>query len=184
MLCYIGVYVMSCQFEMICLQVVVSKKQEKNRYFHLSKSLKKVGKYIGRGNKRSIATAVVENAALQGEVLLALCTEACKEVKKLCSDSHDSILRNTTKPAVELFTWERVWLELQLNAPLLLSLLTNLISPTKRDDKSVKPALCMCASILLKLQNQKVDIVQTMIGLVLKAGHATTEVLQVFSCTL
>jgi len=170
------VHPIPCQFKIICLQVVVSKKQKCNRYFHVTKSQKKIGKYVGRGKTRSIAKAVVENAALRDEVLLALCTEARKEFKKLCSDCHDSILRITTKPAVELFTWERVWLKMQLNVPLLLSFLTNLISPTKRDDRSIKPALCMCASIILKLQNQKLNVVQTMIGLVLKGGHATTEV--------
>ena len=58
----------------------------------------------------------------------------------------------------------------------MLSILTNLLPLSKRDDKSVIPALCVCASIFLKLQNQKVNVVQTMIGLVLKAGHATKQV--------
>ena len=58
----------------------------------------------------------------------------------------------------------------------MLSILTNLLPLSKRDDKSVIPALCVCASIFLKLQNQKVNVVQTMIGLVLKAGHATKQI--------
>jgi len=36
----------------------------------------------------------------------------------------------------------------------------------------------MCASILLKLTNGKVNLVQTVISLVLKAGHATKQVRQ------
>ena len=158
------------------MQVVVSKNEEKNRCFHLSGSLKKIGKYVGRGKKGSIAVAVVENASLRGEVVSSLCNEARKEIQRLCSDSHDSILRLPTKPALEQFTWDRVWHELQLNAPLMLSILTNLLPLSKRDNKSVIPALCVCASIFLNLQNQKMNVVQTMIGLVLKAGHATKQV--------
>ena len=158
------------------MQVVVSKHQKKNRYFHLSGSLKKIGKYVGRGNKRSIAEAVVDNSAIRGEVVCALMSKAHKEITKLCSDSNDSILRMTTKPALEHFTWDRVWHELQHSAPLLLSLLTNLLPPAKREAVSIRPALCVCASIFLKVQNHKLNVVQTMIGLVLRAGHANKQV--------
>lgn len=161
---------------MLILQVVVSKSERKNRYFHLSGSLKKVGKYVARGNRRSIATAVVENTTLRGEVISLLCKEVRGEIKSLCSDSQDSILRMTTKPALESFTWDRVWQELQLNMPLLVNILTSFLPPSKRVSNSVIPALCVCASIFLKVQNQKVNVVQTMISLVLKAGHATKQV--------
>ena len=41
------------------MQVVVS--GPKNRYFHLTRSLKRIGKFVGRGSRRSIAEAVCEN---------------------------------------------------------------------------------------------------------------------------
>ena len=53
-------------------------------------------------------------------------------------------------------------------------LVSNLIPPSKRASESVKPALCMCASIILKLNNQKINLVQSVVSLILKAGHATT----------
>lgn len=155
---------------------MVSGVQKKNRYFHLSQSLKRLGKYVGRGKRRSIAQAAIENTALQGEVVAALCTAAHKEMKTLCSDSHDSILRMKTKPALELFSWERVWLELQQHAPLLLNILTKLLPPSKREAKDIQPAVCVCASILLKLRSDKINLVQAMIAVVLRAGHATKQV--------
>lgn len=154
----------------------MSRRDVNNRYFHLSASLKKIGKYVGRGKKRSIANAVVENNSLQGEVVSSLCIQAHKQMKKLCSDKHDSILRMTTKPALEQFTWDRVWEELKLNVPLMLTILTGLVPPSKRESKSAQAALCVCASILLKMQNQKINLVQSVIGLVLRAGHATKQV--------
>ena len=157
---------------MCMMQVVVSQQERKNRYFHLSGSLKKVGKYVGRGNRRSIAAAVIQNTSLRGEVLSSLCKEIQREVKSAYSDAHDSILRMTSKPALENFTWERVWQELE---PLLAATLTGLLPVSKRTQTNVVHALCVCASIILKLQNQKVNV-QTMISLVLKAGHATKQV--------
>ena len=73
-----------------------------------------------------IANAVMENNSLQGEVVSALCIQAHKQMKKLCSDNHDSILRMTTKPALEQFSWDKisVWEELKLNV------LTGLIPPS------------------------------------------------------
>ena len=134
------------------VQVVVSRSEKKARYFHLSRSLKKLGRYVGRGKRRSIAQATVENGALRHEVVLAIGNAAHKEIKKICSDSHDSILRMKSKIALERFTWERVWTEIETNAPLLVSLLLQLIPPSKREDKRVRPALCICISILLKLR--------------------------------
>ena len=43
--------------------------------------------------------------------MTALSTAVRKEIRKICSDSHDSILRMKTETALELFSWERVWLE-------------------------------------------------------------------------
>ena len=154
---------------------MVSKQDKRNRYFHLSGSLKRIGKYVGRGNRRSIAAAIVQNTTLRGEVISLLCREAQQEIKKLCSDSHDSILRMTSKPALENFTWERVWQELQLNTPLLANFLTGFL-PKSKEASCFLPALCVCASIVIKLQNQKVNVVQSMISLLLKAGHATKQV--------
>ena len=121
----------------------MSDKERKNRYFHLFRSLKKIGKYVGRGKKRSIANAVIENSTLRKEVLLALGKAARKEISKICSDSHDSILRMKTKPALELFSWERVWLELQTHAPLIMALLVQLLPSSKRKTEcAYHPALC------------------------------------------
>ena len=139
-------------------------------------SLKRIGRYVGRGNKRPIAIAIVENKSLRNEVVSVLCNEVNKEIKRLCSDSNDSILRMSTKPALLQFTWDRVWNELQLDTPLFMSFLTNFLPPAKRSNENVRPAICVCASILLKLRNHKVNIIQNMISMVLKGGHATAQV--------
>lgn len=153
---------------------------KKPTYFHLTRSLKKLGRYVGRGNRRSIAKAAVGNATLRPELIAAICTKVTAEVKTLCSDAHDSILRLKSKTALEYFTWETVWIELQQSAPTLMAILCQLIPLSKKSDK-VNPALCLCASVLLKLRNDKVNLIQSVISLVLKAGHATKEVCNTYA---
>ena len=59
---------------------------------------------------------------------------------------------------------------------MLMSLPLNLVPSSKHDSESVKPALCICTSVILKLNNQKMNLVQSAVSLVLKAGHATKQV--------
>lgn len=159
--------------------------QENRNYHHLTRSLKKLGRYIGRGNHRSIASAAMSNNSLRPELLQKLGQVVRNdEVKRVCSDQHDSILKLKSKPALECFSWETVCKELSQNTPMLMSLLSNLIPPSKQASESVKPALCMCASIILKLNNQKINLVQSVVSLILKAGQATKQVKHSFDCSL
>ena len=128
----------------VIIQVVVSKVQTKPRYFHLSRSL---GKYIGRGKRQSIAKAVLENEALRREVITQIGLLLQREIKMICSDTHDSILRMKSKIALEKFTWERVWLELEENTPLLVSIFLQMVPRCKREDESTKATLCLCMCI-------------------------------------
>ena len=74
---------------------------------------------MGRGSKRSIATAAVNDTKLRPYIIAEVCRVVCNEVKEICSVKHDSILRMKTKPAAEMFTWG----ELEDKMPLLLQIL-------------------------------------------------------------
>lgn len=112
----------------------------------------------------------MENPKLRPRVLAAVAQEIEKEVKQICSDKHDSILRMKFKEALERFTWVRVWRELSDHVPTLLRVIGS------RNSEKAKPALCVCAMILLKLRNPKMNLVQALVSLVLKAGHANIQV--------
>ena len=75
------------------------------------------------------------------------------------------------KVALENFTWIRVWKELQSKTPTLLEILIGGCSKGP-----AQPSVCTCASILMKLRHPKVNLVQAMVSIVLKAGHANTQV--------
>ena len=147
---------------------------QRNRYFYLSRSLKRIGKYVGRGNRKSIAKAVCDNDSLRSEVIVSVSRMIRKEVKKVCSKNHKSMLRVKSRTALESFTWDRVWSEIRVNAPILTSILKGTFAST---DDSIFPLLCVAVSILLKVSNPQVNLVQYILSLVLKLGHATKQVL-------
>ena len=68
--------------------------------------------------------AVIENPHLHGLVVRTISKEVQGELKEICSDSYDTILRMKYKVALENFTWSRVWKELQSKTPTLLEILS------------------------------------------------------------
>ena len=118
----------------------------------------------------------MDNSTLRPELVTAMCRTVGAEIKCVCSDSRNSILRMKNKTALEHFTWETVWSELEQKAPTLTAILLGLAPTSKRESEHIKPALSLCASILLKLRNDKVNLVQSVISLVMKAGHASKQV--------
>ena len=65
--------------------------KKKLRYFHLTQSL---GRYVGRGSRRYIASAAMSNARLRPELLRIVCRDVRNEVQKVCSQKHDTISRH------------------------------------------------------------------------------------------
>ena len=84
------------------IKVVVSYSKQ-SKYHYLTSSLKKLGRYVGRGKNSSIAQAAVENRTLRPKIAVKLAAHVRRhEIVPICSDNHDSLLRLKSKPAVEL----------------------------------------------------------------------------------
>ena len=94
--------------------------------------------------------------------------EVRKEMQAVASVGHDSILRMKNKESLEHFSWDRVWCVVQTHCPLLAKFLKECLPPSAREKDSFIPSLCLCSSILLKLRNPHINLVQT--------GHANNQV--------
>lgn len=90
------------------------------------------------------------------------------ELKEICANNYDTILKMKYK---ENFTWGMVWKELESKISTLLAILSGSFS-----NGPVQLAVCTCASILIKMRNLTVNLVQAMISVTLRAGHANTQV--------
>ena len=71
------------------IQVVVA--HNKPSYWRLTRSLKKLGRIVGRGNRTSIARTVLVDPGLREAVLSQLVACMKKEMKKLCSHTLSSV---------------------------------------------------------------------------------------------
>ena len=92
------------------------------------------------------------------------------EMKKLSSEAHDSILRDTLE-AVKHFSWDTVMLEYAKMIPTLIMLLESLIpNPTAR-----KPLVCFVASLLLKCRHQRMGLVQRAISIMLYGNGSSKQ---------
>lgn len=78
-----------------------------------------------------------------------------KEMKDICSDSHDSIIRDSNE-GVRNFRWDSLFYELSRNMPTCVSLLLSII-PGKDDGKRVM-LLCVIVSMMLKKRYPKMAI--------------------------
>ncbi len=144
-------------------------------------------KAAARGNLGAIARGIGRDKLALPVIMKELQRLINKELRVLCSDSFNSILREKSPAAFQAFTWDSLWLELVARAPVFLAFAKG-CAPRRRGDKEVseraKPVLCMCAAMLLKLRNPKMSLVQNVVSLLLQAGHCGNQVrIHMMTCT-
>ena len=88
----------------------------------------------------------------------------------MCSDNFDSMLRYSTDVSLQNFTWESIWLEMKSKAPICLSILDGCLPQTSIS------VTCLCFAMLAKSRNPKMSLIQSVIALILHAGHAGSQV--------
>lgn len=100
---------------------------------------------------------------------------ARSELISLCSVKVSSIMLQQTEDVYDNFTWEKIYSELEINAPVLLSIFES-CTETRTRRSNRKAVIGMCAAILLKHRFFKMSLVQRIISLILYAGHSGKQV--------
>ena len=93
------------------------------------------------------------------------------ELKTMCSDRTDSLLRAENAAQLKTFTWEKLLAELSKSAPIFLSLL-HAATHTRRTKENQNAVIGICAAVILKYRFQKMNLVQKLISVILYAGHS------------
>ena len=101
----------------------------------------------------------------------SICHTIHKEMKNICSLSHDSILRDSHE-GVKHFSWQTVFLELKNNMPTLIKVLAAIIT----DHKNSKSIICLIACMLLKKRLGKMSLVQRAISILLYGNGCSKQV--------
>ena len=96
-----------------------------------------------------------------------------KELKATCSNKANSILKNSEPTTLESFTWTQLLANLSETAPMTVLLLKTLTSSCTKNPDVV---ICVCCAILLRARNQRMNLVQRLVSVILHGGHATKQV--------
>ena len=148
------------------------------------RSLKKLGRSVGRANRSAIARQVVRDERIRTRVIELLGTHMGKEMKKLCTKEVMSVLRKADSDSVQQFSVKSIIEEMKTHAPSVLTVLRGCVHGRRRSrakkQKSrmidVDTVVGVCCAILLRGRSQKMNLLQRIISLILFCGHASKRV--------
>ncbi len=139
---------------------------------HLDSSLQNVGRALAGGDPRSIAKAVLSEAATRQHVLNRVFQEIGEECARVCRRQPVSVFRKVTSVRMETFSWDWFSKELETVCPILFHIFETVVTYSDHRNSRKKgvahhPGMCLAAAILLKERNREMVGVQSILSLVL-----------------
>ena len=80
----------------------------KGRVHHLTRSLKRLGRSLGRRKRDAIARQAMGDFKIRTPVLTILGCDIRKKMKRLCSAKKPSMLQSSTPAATTSFDWGKL----------------------------------------------------------------------------
>ena len=152
----------------------------------LSRSLKGLGRSIGRRSRFSIARQSLKDKAIRKKLLEYIGTDIQKELTGMCTVKDQSKFWVQSKADLEHFSWDEAVRELETRAPTLYSLLKHSIIVKSRrrfqtgGRKTHRPrdtsVLGVLAGLMLQHRSQRMNVLQRLVSLILHRGHAEKQV--------
>ena len=99
-----------------------------------------------------------------------------REVKVLASLKENSLLRDKSRDTLLSFSWDKMWQELAVKTPTLLTILETILSCKTISFSKLQPIPCIIIAILAKFVNPQLNLVQSYISILLYAGHCSKQV--------
>lgn len=103
-----------------------------------------------------------------------------RELRLLASKKENSLLRDKSKAALLSFSWEKMWQEISVKTPTLLTILETVLSCKTISFSRLQPIPCIIIAILAKFIKPDLNIVQSYISILLHAGHCSKQVRNLF----
>ena len=164
-----------------CIQITVMYKNPVTR--HVPISLRSVALALCKGNWLTIAQAVMKCSMLSSLIVDIVLKQLRDECEHLCSQSHNSMLRDSSPDALMSFNWQCLANELKKKAPLLFAVMLAAGGPPHPRniqkgacEQSRYPAVCTATAILLKERCDFMSALQHLIGIFLFQGNASKQV--------
>ncbi|KAL0963345.1 hypothetical protein UPYG_G00305050 [Umbra pygmaea] len=140
--------------------------------------MEKVVENIVRGRLHSVPKAVMDVPSLAPLVIKEVLKRVDKECQALTSLEFNSLLRQTSPPALKEFNWDKVLEEWRTNAPTFMSFLSTASTFAKTQTKKTQPAhtkkctTAMGGACLLRARCEKMNAAMHLNSLLLHHGNA------------
>ena len=147
--------------------------------FVLTPTRKKFGKLVARGSKVAIAEECIKIKDLKVAIIAKVGSIIREEVRVLCSDDSNSILKSTDSKSLRTFCCDSVISEMEKYTPTLLQILKQCTQPLKvrrsrsqrKNLRSTSPkkqhaVIAMCAAILCRNRRPSMCLLQKIISLI------------------
>ena len=153
--------------------------------------LKVLTRGVARTNFRCIARQAMRVPRIKRHVFSILGKDLRKDIKKMSSLSTNSILQSSSVDVAESFVWESLHSENRENAPNLFEVLESCVNVKRRNragkrKKNHKPSnitmFGVCAAIILRHRNHKMNFLQKFVSLALHTGHCSKQVCTISQC--
>ena len=148
------------------------------RTFVMTPSRKRLGRAMARGSRKAVAVECLKEPTTRKHLLKRIGMLVRNELMSMCSERTSSILSSQSVTDLWEFTWEKLLHELNMNAPVLLTILQECTN-TRRPRPNQNAVIGMCTVILLKHRFQKMSLVQKILSLILYAGHSGKQVITI-----
>ena len=146
----------------------------------------KIGRALTGGNITSFAKAVMSQNGIRKEILELVLHDLESECASLCKRSAPSRFRKMgLQEMIDDFQWERLMSDLRTHAPLLLRILTSIVSTNDHRNKNKAgaahyPGICMAMAVILKERNREMCGIQSLVSLLLFSTHVEKKVCSMF----
>ena len=124
---------------------------------------------LTRRNYKSAAVRLTEFSVTKGHIMQSMIKNMKGEIKKICSVSHNSILRGKNS-MIEKFTWQAIWLELSSNVPSVVNFFKNLLP--KANVKFISFLVC----VILKGRCKHMSLLQRVFSVLLYSNATNKQV--------
>lgn len=122
------------------------------------------------------AKAALKTSSIRKPVITSIRKVVARECAKLCKRSKNSSLRGSSCGKLKSFNCKDVSKQLKKDAPVLYSVMKSACKRPRLKGRTKRNVLTMAASLLLKGRNKTMCTMQSVVSVLLYAGHASKKV--------
>lgn len=148
----------------------------KPKLFYLANVWKRLGKAIARKSYTTIARCIFKLPKVLSKLVKGISQLLVKEIKELCSDKFNSIMRESSEHALKHFSWQSIWGEAECKAPTLLEILVACFRYARSGKRHIKATICTVIAMMCKCRNKLMSQVQSVLSVLLHTSHVSKEV--------